>query len=153
MNMGSGVFLIPCFFLGTGRKGIPDPEKEQSEQIRNPKHEIPGPDPATPDSVLRSRILARTEYICEPSMSRQGGPKQYPMFQIQMTETVGGQTPVLNIEAFEFRICFEIRISCFEFQGGSVAGKRDLLTIYDELEKCFPECTPRLFGLPGKPSL
>jgi len=30
-------------------------------QIRNPKHEIPGPDPATTDSVLGSEILGLTE--------------------------------------------------------------------------------------------
>jgi hypothetical protein len=66
-------------------------------KIRNQKHEIPGPDPATTGSVLRSGILALTEYICEPSMSRQGGPKQYPMIQIQMTKTKCRCLPVLNI--------------------------------------------------------
>ena len=57
-------------------------------EIRNSKHEIPGPDPANTDPVLRSGILALTQYECEERMSRQGGPKQSRMTKTQMLQTV-----------------------------------------------------------------
>jgi hypothetical protein len=69
-------------------------------KIRNPKHEIPGPDPAATDPMLKSGIRALIECIGEPRMSRQGGPKQYPMAKIRMTKTQSHWPSVLNIGVF-----------------------------------------------------
>jgi hypothetical protein len=64
--------------------------------------------------VFAWNFSATCEEVENPK-SEARNPKQYPMTQIQMTETKGCWVFVLNIGAFVFRICFEFRISTFEF--------------------------------------
>jgi len=65
--------------------------------------------------MLKSGIRALIECIGEPRMSRQGGPKQYQMTEIPMSQT---RTPmsavfllVIGYLNFEFVSDFEFRAS------------------------------------------
>jgi hypothetical protein len=53
------------------------------DKIRNSKSEIPGPDRLHLTLILRYINLKNSEQQSEPILSRQGGPKQYPMTKIQ----------------------------------------------------------------------
>jgi hypothetical protein len=71
-------------------------------KIRNPKHEIPGPDLAQKVTLPGLLTCASISSLYAPKESRHGGPIQYPMTEFRMTKRVKSWPFVLKVGALEF---------------------------------------------------